>query len=359
MTRVGSDLELREFPLPKPIGREALVRVRCCTICRSDLHTWRGTRASPLPVILGHEIVGDIVALGEARTHDACNRKLAIGDRVTWTLHSSCGSCYYCSQQHLPMKCMYLRKYGHDACDSPPHLQGGFAEYCFIDAGTSILKIPENLTYRVAASLNCAAATVAAGLEAAELRPGENIFIQGAGGLGCYAAAFARLAGARRIIAADLSPQRLNFVRQFGATDTIDCTELSEVEIPPLVRELTNGFGADCALELAGVPSLVSTGLSALRKGGRYIEIGCSFPSADVSIDMSIILWNLLTVRGVHNYDVRHLHRSIQLVSQSIETFPYELFVTHSFRLDQINEAIRTADRNPGSRVAIEFAEQN
>lgn len=355
MTSVGGDLELREYPMPTPTGNEALVRVRCCTICRSDLHTWRGHRAGPLPAILGHEIVGDIVSLGSQLTHDVANHKLAVGDRVTWTLHSCCGSCYYCSELHLPMKCLKLRKYGHDSCDEPPHLQGGFAEYCLIDAGTSVLKLPDNIPYTCAAPLNCAAATVAAGWDAAQLRPSENVLIQGAGGLGCYAAAFAKMSGANRIIVIDLNAERLDMAIRFGATDTIDCSQLSSSETIERVRQLTGGFGADCALELAGVPSIVPTGMAALRKGGRYIEIGCSFPQAHVTIDMSVILWNLLTVRGVHNYDVKHLRRAVQLVSQSMELFPYQQFVSRAYTLEQINDALRFAEVNPVGRVAIEF----
>ena len=355
MTSVGGDLELREYPLTLPVGGEALVRVRSCTICRSDLHTWLGTRAGPLPVILGHEIAGEIVALGSALTHDVANQPLAIGDRVTWTLHSCCGSCYYCRQHHLSMKCLNLRKYGHDNCESPPHLQGGFAEYCFIDAGTAILKLPDNIPYHCAAPLNCAAATVAAGWDAAELVAGENVLIQGAGGLGCYAAAFARLSGANKIIVIDINPQRLEFVKQFGASHVLDCSQLSPAEVTKHIQSLTGGFGVDCALEVAGVPAAVPTGLASLRKGGRYIEIGCSFPQANVNIDMSLILWNLLTLRGVHNYDVKHLQRAVQLVSQSMDRFPYEQFVSRTFKLGQINEALRFAEVNPAGRVAIEF----
>ncbi len=355
MTAAGRDLELREYPVPVPGVREALVRVRCCTICRSDLHTWQGQRPSPLPIILGHEITGEIVSLGAGLTHDFANQALSIGDRVTWTLHSCCGTCYYCSDLHLSMKCLQLRKYGHDRCDVAPHLQGGFAEYCLIDAGTSLIKLPDNIPDSCAAPLNCAAATVVAGWEAAELKPGDNVLIQGAGGLGCYAAAFAKLAGARHIIATDVNADRLKVIQQFGATHTIDCSSLKDDELVATSSRANQRFRADCAAELAGVPSAIPTGLAALRKGGRYIEIGCSFPRANVDIDMSLILWNLLTLRGVHNYDVRHLQRALQLVSSSMDQFPIASFVSRSFKLDQINEALRYAESNSSGRVAIEM----
>ena len=349
------DLELTEYPLLPPVAGGALVRVTCCTICRSDLHTWRGRRPGPLPAILGHEIIGEIAALGPGLTHDAAAQPLSVGDRVTWTLHSSCGTCLYCAQHHLPMKCLDLHKYGHDACDSPPYLQGGFAEYCQIDAGTRLLKLPDNIADTVAAPLNCAAATVVAGWEAAQLQLGENVLIMGAGGLGCYAAAFAKHSGANRIIVTDVHSDRLDFVRQFGATDCINVSNLGDEQVIDAIRNQTDGFGVDCAIELAGVPAVVPAGLAALRKGGRFIESGCSFPNAMVSIDLSVVLWNLLSVKGVHNYDFRHLRRAVDFVSATVDQFPYQQLTSRRFGLQDINQALREAQSNTQGRVAIVF----
>ncbi|WP_145246004.1 zinc-binding dehydrogenase [Aeoliella mucimassa] len=355
MTAPGRELEIKAYPLLPPVTGGALVRVTCCTICRSDLHTWRGRRPGPTPAILGHEIVGEIAALAEDVTHDSAGQPLAPGDRVTWTLHSSCGECYYCREHQLPMKCLELQKYGHDACDQPPHLQGGFAEYCHISAGTSLLKLPDNIPDTVAAPLNCAAATVVAGWDAAELKPGEHVLIQGAGGLGCYAAAMASFAGAERIIVTDIHSERLEFVRRFGATDCINVASLTDEQIANWVRELTGGFGVDCAMEVAGVPAVVPAGLASLRKGGRFVELGCSFPEATTSLDLSTILWNLLTIRGVHNYDFRHLQQAVDFVSQTIDRFPFDELTSRQFKLEDIDQAIAAAEQNGLGRVAIVF----
>lgn len=348
-------LELREYPLPDAPPGGALVRVRCCTICRSDLHTWRGARPGPTPVILGHEIVGAVAELGEGLTHDAADQPLSIGDRVTWALHSCCGKCAYCSTYSLPMKCRDLQKYGHDACDQPPHLRGGFAEYCLIDAGTSLLKLPDTLSDELAAPANCATATVVAACEAAEIEQGRNVLIQGAGALGCYAAAFAAYAGCRRVIVADIDPSRLEFIRQFGASHCVDSSDLSAEEFAAQVHNLTDGFGADCALELAGTPAVVAPGLESLRNGGRYVEVGCSFPDATATIDMSTILWRRLTVLGVHNYDVRSLVRAVRFLDAARERFPFEQIVGARFSLDQINEAMGAALSGVAMRIAVTF----
>ncbi|MCA9259941.1 MAG: alcohol dehydrogenase catalytic domain-containing protein, partial [Planctomycetales bacterium] len=216
MTKAGSDMEIQEFRLPATPPGAALVRVACCTICRSDLHTWLGRRPGPAPAILGHEIVGTIAELGEGLAHDSVGRPLRLGDRVTWTLHSSCGSCRNCRELQLPMKCVSLRKYGHDSCLEPPHLRGGFAEYCLVDAGSPLIRLPDHVSDRVAAPANCAIATIVAGWEAAGLRPGARVLIQGAGALGCYAAAYAAHAGAAQIIISDVREDRLQYASRFG-----------------------------------------------------------------------------------------------------------------------------------------------
>src|SRR5262249_13902907 len=161
----------------------------------------------------------------------------------TWTLHSCCGKCRYCADWQIPMKCQSPRKFGHERCAEAPYLQGGFAEFCVIDAGTCLVTIPNSLSDVVAAPANCAVATVVAGWEAADLQPGESVFIQGAGALGCYAAAFAAHAGCRRIIVSDVDASRLDLVRRFGATDCIDATQNHAKEIAVQVKILTDGFG--------------------------------------------------------------------------------------------------------------------
>lgn len=352
MVEPRQDLVLREYPVPHAPPGGAVVRVTCCTICRSDLHTWRGLRPAPTPIILGHEIVGTIAELGPGLARDVRDQPLAVGDRVTWTLHSACGKCRYCVEFRLPMKCRSLRKYGHDSCQAPPHLRGGLAEYCQIDAGTSLLKLPPGLPDFAAAPANCAAATAAAAWEAAELKSGDSVLIQGAGALGCYAAALAAHAGCRRVVVVDVNARRLQFIRRFGATDCIDASNAA-VDAVAAIKELTEGLGVDAALEVAGDPAIIETGLLSLRTGGRYIELGCSFPGARATIDMSIVLWKLLTVRGVHNYDVRHLITAVDALHEAQDRFPLGDVVGASFGLEEVNAALRAAHEGTAMRVAV------
>lgn len=353
MVAAGAPMELREYPLPEPGPGELLVRVRCCTICKSDLHTWTGHRPGPTPAILGHEIVGEIVRAGTGVSHDSGDQAITLGDRITWTIIDTCGKCYYCREAGLPMKCRHLRKYGHDACDAPPHFTGGFAEYCLVGAGTCVVKLPDSVPDEVAATANCALATVIAGWEAADLRSLEHALIQGAGGLGCYAAAVARQAGCQRVIVADVDEDRLQRARRFGATDVVRLEPDGVGALAEAVRSLTRDRGADCALEVAGIPAAIPEGLAALRKGGRYVELGCSFPGADFTVDASLLLWNLLTLRGIHNYDTRHLQQAVDFLATGAGRFPFHELVTHRFPLDQIDAALQCALSGAGLRVAV------
>ena len=353
MTAVGQDLEIQEYPLPSVAEGCILVKVTCCTICGSDVHSWMGRRKAPTPVILGHEIVGRIVELGQGVTQDAGDRPLGVGDRITWTIMDNCGKCYFCREKGLMMKCRHLKKYGHDSCDEPPHFVGGFAEYCYITPGTCVIKIPDGLSDEEAAPANCALATVVAGWEAAEVQPFENVLIQGAGALGFYAAALAKHYGCERIIVTDILDHRLEFIKKFGATDTINVREMSDAEVIQAVRAAAGEFGVDCALEVAGIPALIPVGLKCLRIGGRYVEIGNSYPGADFSYDACDIVWRRLTLKGIHNYDARHLQMGVDLLAATHHRFPFKDIVTHRVSLADINEGLRLAESGNAVRVAV------
>ncbi len=353
MTAAKRDLEIKEYPLSRVDRGCILVKVTCCTICGSDLHTWLGHRKSPTPIILGHEMVGIIVELGKGVYHDSGNQPLKVGDRITWTIMDNCGKCYYCREKDLMMKCSHLMKYGHGSCSEPPHLVGGFAEYCYISPGTCVVKIPDLLTDEEVAPVNCALATVVAGWEAAEIQPLENVLIQGAGALGFYASALAKHYGCRRIVVTDIADHRLELIRAFGATDTINTKGMREEEIVQTVLDLTGRFGVDCAMEVAGVPEVIPAGLKCMRTGGRYIELGNVFAGANFTYDVSDILFRRLTIKGIHNYDTKHLQKGVDFLEMTRGIFPFKDMVSHTVRLEEINGGLRIAKSGKAIRVAV------
>ncbi|MBN2568560.1 MAG: zinc-binding dehydrogenase [Deltaproteobacteria bacterium] len=347
------DLEFVEYPLPTVESGCILVKITCCTMCGSDIHSWLGHRSAPIPIILGHEIVGTIETLGQGVTRDSTDKMLHVGDRITWTIMDNCGKCYYCRDKGLPMKCISLKKYGHDSCVDSPHFKGGFAEYCYITPGTCVFRVPGSLSDEEVAPANCALATVVAAWEAAGVKPFENVLIQGAGALGFYASALASHYGCKKIIVTDLLEHRLDLIKRFGATDTINVTNMEENKIVEAIKGLTDDHGVDCAMEVAGVPALIGLGLKCLRIGGRFVEVGCVFPGANFTFDAYDIAVRRLTLRGIHNYDSRHLKAGLDFLELRQKDFPFSEIVTHRVSLDNINDGLRIAESGEAVRVAV------
>ena len=324
----------------------------CCTLCGSDLHTYQGHRTTPTPTILGHEILGRIEALGPGDPlQDYTGRTARVGDRVTWSIASSCGDCFFC-ERDLPQKCERLFKYGHRQLAAEHALSGGLAEHCHLAAGSTLIRLPDELSDEVACPVNCATATVAAALRVAGSCRDAVILIQGAGMLGLTACAMARSRGACEVIACDLEPRRLELARRFGATRCVqvadDVSELRET-----VEQLTSGRGADLAIELCGAASAVETGLTLLRIGGHYVLVGAVFAGPPFLAAAEMIVRRLLTIQGIHNYAPPDLADAVEFLAEHQHSFPFSELVSDTFALDDAEEAFQHAIRTGSLRVAV------
>jgi D-arabinose 1-dehydrogenase-like Zn-dependent alcohol dehydrogenase len=144
-SKPNAPFQVESYPLRAPGPREALVRVSMSTICRSDIHSYQGHRPSPCPGLLGHEIVGRIVALGQELTCDMRGEILAIGDRITWSEFFIPHGNYFTDVLDLPQKSPGVEKYGHMAVTTAPHHHGGFAEYCYVLPKSWILRLPDKM----------------------------------------------------------------------------------------------------------------------------------------------------------------------------------------------------------------------
>ena len=190
----------KKFSIPEKINpSEAIVKISLTTICGSDVHTWLGHRPFPTPAILGHEIVGNIVKLGNSLKFDFNGKKLSVGDRITWSMTTSCQNCFFC-KTGLPQKCIKLFKYGHAKSVGDLGLTGGFANFILIRKGSFIFKVPDELSDEEVSPLMCAGATVTNGLDEANFSKCNYVVVQGSGALGLYACAFSKKLGAKKII---------------------------------------------------------------------------------------------------------------------------------------------------------------
>jgi alcohol dehydrogenase len=328
------------------------------TICGSDLHTIFGRREEPMPLILGHEILGEIVSFGDQpRQSDGLRRNgndkpLSVGDRVTWSIVASCGKCFYC-QKSLPQKCNGLIKYGHTCCRQAPHLTGGYAEYIYLLPGTAVYRVPECLSDEIATPANCALSTMVNAIEAIGLVPGETVLIQGAGMLGLNLIALCKEAGAAKVIVTDVAPDRLAFASRFGADACFNAAGCPADELVGAIRSLTGGHGVDVAFEVCGNRAVVDQAIKTLRIGGRYLVAGLVTPGSNLNIDGNQLARHYLTVKGIHNYHPDHLSKALDFLEKHSHKYPYADLVGAKFPLTEINKAIKVAASGKYIRVAI------
>ncbi len=349
----GSDkpLECQPFALPQLKAGELLIKVRCSTLCGSDVHTFEGRRSTPCPTILGHEILGEVVELPPGGLSDASGDALQPGDRVTWAVAANCGDCFYC-RSGLPQKCTSLFKYGHEQIREGHALSGGLAEYCHLAVGTCVLKVPPELPDEVACPVNCATATIAAALRYAGEVAGCAVLIQGAGMLGLTAAAMARSQGANEIIVTDTDEKRLLVATRFGATSTCLVESQSDT-IRNEVMNRTDGRGVDIAIELSGSTAAIDAGMQLLRIGGNYIWVGSVFPSPPASLSPEFIVRRLIRIQGVHNYAPQDLSAALNFLKHEHQHYPFRELVAATYPLEETEAAFAYAIKNRPLRVAV------
>lgn len=354
--KVGKPIEIQEFEVPKELEpRAALCKVTFSTICGSDLHTIKGRRTEPTPLILGHEIVGELVALGNGLSEDGFGNKLQVGDRVSWTIMASCGHCYYC-KKNLPQKCESLKKYGHTAHDDPgikSGLVGGYGEYVYILPGTTLFKVPAVLSDEVATPANCALSTVVNAVDTIGIEQGDFVVVQGAGLLGLNAVALAFEAGAKEVISTDVVDSRLQMAKRFGATKTVNIKTVPFEKMKKEILKSTGGRGVDVVIEVSGVKDVTREAVELLRIGGRYLIAGLVTPGSMLDIDGNQVTRKYLTIKGIHNYRPDHLGKAILFLEKHHAKYPFDELVGITFPLNKINEAMELSETGKYIRVGV------
>lgn len=308
---------------------DVLVAVEMSTICGSDVHTVQGHRSAPVPLVLGHESVGRVIAIGDAGARDVAGDPLRIGDRVVWSVTISCGSCDRCAAG-LTQKCRTLGKYGHDRIGGHGDLTGGFGSHVQLRRGTAIVRAPETLPASVLAPAACATATAwAAVARARRDLDGAAVRIHGAGLVGLSAAAIAAEQGAR-VEVLDPNPARRALASRFGAAG-ID-------------RE------PDVVIEASG--RAVAQALGGVAVGGTVVLVGSVFPAEPVPLDAESIVRRLVTITGVHNYTGVDLAETVAFLSGRGRAYPFADAVGEVRPLSELDEALDAASA-PGAPLRI------
>ncbi|WP_406814514.1 zinc-binding dehydrogenase [Mycobacterium sp. M23085] len=348
LTAHGGPIELAEFPLTTPAPGTAALRLRMAGICGSDLHIFRGELPLPCPFAMGHEMVGEIAELGEGLTTDATGKPLAVGDRVVAPYFWFCGSCHACARGRS-YACQNLMAGEYRTHDQPPHFVAAYGEYYYTSRRQPLYKVPADLPDEAVAPLNCALAQVLFALR--DVRLGDTVVIQGAGGLGINAAAVARTAGAAAVIVIDKIAERLDVAANFGATHCIDASWISAAEVTERVREQTGGIGADWVLEVVGVPGVIPEGIGFLNNGGTLLEVGNVGMGRTFELDPSALVYGNKSVRGVMLYDPVALATGLSFLQRT--SFPFERLMPKPFRLADVNAAFASADAGLVPRGAL------
>lgn len=290
-------LVIEEVELDPPRQGEILVRMAASGICHSDLHALQGIHPPPLPIILGHEGAGIVEEVGPGVTH------VQPGDHVILTWLPYCGRCRFCAQG-APNRCENVAWYDATMEDGTCRFHIGerrihhyntssFAERSVVPAQTAI-PVDPSLPLTELALMGCAVMTgVGAALNTAGIRPGQTAAVVGCGGVGLNVVQGCRIAGASRIIAVDVVPEKLELARELGATDAVDASASNATEA---VRYLTGGV--DFAFEAIGRPETIELALSLTGRGGHAILVGMAPPQARIPLDALTLTLEERAVRG-------------------------------------------------------------
>ncbi|MXM63552.1 zinc-binding dehydrogenase [Streptomyces sp. HUCO-GS316] len=268
---VGAPVEITEIDLPDPGPGQVRVRLAAAGVCHSDLSLSNGTLRVPVPAVLGHEGAGTVVAVGEGVTH------VSPGAGVVLNWAPSCGGCHACSlgEVWLCANAMNGAADVHartaDGRDLHPGLNvAAFAEETVVSAAC-VLPVPDGVPLTDAALLGCAVLTgYGAVHHSAQVEPGETVAVFGAGGVGLATLQAARIAGASKIVAVDVSPEKEELARAAGATDYVVASDDTAREI----RALTGKQGVDVAVECVGRATTIRTAWDSTRRGGRTTVVG-------------------------------------------------------------------------------------
>jgi len=293
----NKDVRLEEMPTPTIGPGELLVRVEASGICGSDLMEWY--RIHKAPLVLGHEIAGEIAEVGEAVNG------YKVGDHISASHHVPCNTCHYCLTSH-PTTCDTLRKTNF--------YPGGFAEFVrlpAINVDRGVYLLPDEVSYEEATFIEPLACVVRA-QKRAHLQPGDTVLVLGSGISGILHIHCARMLGATRIIATDIVEYRLETARWFGADHAINARE----DVPAKVRELNQGRLADKVIVCTGAVSAITQALHSIERGGTVLFFAPTEQNATVPLSVNQLFWRTdITLTTSYAGDRADHVTALQLIS--------------------------------------------
>lgn len=328
-------LILQEMPRPTPKDHEVLIKIHTTAICGTDLHiyewnTW-AQHTIPIPNIIGHEFMGEIVEIGKDVHH------LKIGERVSGEGHITCGHCRNCREekQHL---CPHTQGIGVNR-------NGAFCEF-FAFPASNIIQLPETISNDTAAILDPLGNAIHTTLSFDLI--GEDVLITGAGPVGLMAIAIAKQVGARYIVITDINDYRLNLAKQLGATRAINIQKES-LENTIQALNLTDGFTV--GLEMSGQAEAIRLLLDSVSYGASIGLLG--IPDHDFEIDWNKIIFKGLTLKGIYGRKMYETwDKMLHLLQSGLNISP---IITHHFKIEDFEKAFDIARSGQTGKVILQW----
>ncbi|CAN5908741.1 zinc-binding dehydrogenase [soil metagenome] len=348
------EVSVKEFDVPEPEPGAVLVRVRRANLCGSEVHIYHFHHPLIRECVLGHEFVGEVAALGEGVETDYAGNEVHVGDRVVAPYFLTCRKCPACLRGDFNL-CQRAYEFWSQPPEIEPHFHGSFATHYYVHPEQYFYKVPDEIPDKVVAGANCGLSQVLFGLHQIGLSSGDSLVIQGAGGLGLYAAAVGKDMGARVIMVEGI-PERIDLAKRFGAEHIVDMRmyETSEQRVDH-VQDLTGDYGADVVLEVAGVPAAFLEALQLARPGGKVIGIGNVNVGEEheVSVSPGLITRKNLHVQGFVRYQPWYLHRALEFLRRKHRDHPFDELTDREYALEDVGEAVEREEAREVARPAI------
>src|SRR6202453_5162646 len=334
-SRAEQGLWLEDVPVPEIGINDVLIRVRYTGICGTDVHIFKwdewAQRTIPVPMAIGHEFVGQIVAVG-SNVND-----FYPGDIVSGEGHVVCGRCRNClaGRRHL---CARTRGVGVDR-------PGAFAEFISLPM-TNIWRHNRGIDQKVAAIFDPFGNAVHTALSFPVL--GEDVLITGAGPIGIMAIPVVRHAGARHVIVTDMNPFRLELARKMGATLAVNPTETSMADVQ---KQLGMLEGFDVGLEMSGNAAAFRDMLANMSHGARIAMLG--IPAGEMAIDWRTVIFNMLTIKGIYGREMYETWYKMTVMLQSgLDIAP---IITHRFDYTEYQQGFDAMISGQTGKVVLDW----
>jgi len=326
---------MEHVPVPEPGPSDVLIKVKKSAICGTDVHIWKwdefSAKTVPVPMVVGHEFVGEIVDMGAAAT------KYRIGQRVSGEGHIVCGTCRNCraGRGHL---CRNTKGVGVNR-------PGSFAEYLCIPE-SNVVPIPEDIPDEIAAIFDPFGNAVHTALSFDLV--GEDVLVTGAGPIGIMGALVAQKVGARKVVITDINPYRLNLAHKMGVQHVVD---VSKQQLRDVMDDIGMTEGFDVGLEMSGASAAMQQMIARMNNGGKVALLGIA--PTEFPVDWNTVIFRMLHIKGIYGREMYETwYKMIALVQSGLDVSG---LITHRISTDDFEQGFAAMISGNSGKVVMDW----